>query len=100
MTTFVAWCAYAASLTALWLLVIVKPWQKVDPLRCPEDVFKVSDNLSRLRNLATILASRVPAGMINPEAWTCKYAADELESLRAEVARLRLGQPPDVPRGT
>lgn len=52
----------------------------------------MSDNLSRLRDLVTKLDGRAPPGMINADASTCKYAADELELLRAEVKQVRLFQ--------
>jgi hypothetical protein len=51
---------------------------------------EVSDNLSRLRDLAGALDKSVPLiGMINPEAHTCRYAANEFEQLRGDVERLR-----------
>lgn len=50
---------------------------------------KQSDNLSRLHDLAAKLDRNVPlAGMINPDAYTCRYAAEELEMRRAEVERM------------
>lgn len=49
----------------------------------------MSDNLSRLRDLANKLAMQVPlAGMINGDAATCRYAAEELELRRRQVERL------------
>lgn len=49
----------------------------------------MSDNLSRLLDLANKLAKDVPlAGMLNPDATTCRYAAIELEDARQRIREL------------
>lgn len=50
----------------------------------------MSDNLSRLLDLAGEMQKRVPAGMICPNAATIRYAATELAEKRTELTDLRM----------